>query len=144
MALTAIIWDLTTQALCLNVTAPAQEVTDQICGRSLARAVLSSQPPPPPWVKICSPAEALDTSPTVGTNLTDQGTKETARSCNTFFCYRDCPIHSSQGCGRSALPSYLQRWFIMIGPWLDFPVPLWEVRASVHEGSEQMQLMFCS
>lgn len=56
MALAGIIWDLTTQALHFYVTAPAQEAADQIHGSSLAEAALPSQPSPPPWVEICSPA----------------------------------------------------------------------------------------
>lgn len=34
------------------MTTPAGEVTEQICGSSSARAVLPSQPSPPPWRPI--------------------------------------------------------------------------------------------
>lgn len=78
MALGAIIWDLTTQALCLYATASAQKVADQMCGSSLAEAASPLSPHHHRGWRfiLLLQLETLDTSPTMGTRPTDQAQKK--------------------------------------------------------------------
>lgn len=57
----------------------------------LSWGCLPSQLSPPPWVEIHSPAATGNTGHKSHYGNTDQGTKETAGSCNTFCYCRDCP-----------------------------------------------------
>lgn len=97
----------------------------------------------PPWVEIHSPTATGNSGHKFP--LWEQVPLTRAQKkllgVQHLLLLQRLPSMLKSGLWKTSSSQLLQGWFIMIGPWPDFPVPLWEIRAPLHEGIAQMLIV---